>query len=94
MQRVSAFLPSWDKRSSSGTAKPGTAKTGSLFGWGSRSVSGPPAPKSLAAINIAKANGDGRLKREAFWPATLDQECDKAARILKAFCGASSFQPL
>jgi len=22
-----------------------------------------------------------------FWPGALDQECEKAARILKSFCG-------
>ncbi|OAQ99473.1 hypothetical protein LLEC1_02035 [Akanthomyces lecanii] len=82
MQRVSSFLPSWDKRTSSGGAK----SNSSLFGWGARSVSGPaPPPKNLAAINTAQAN-NVRIKREAFWPATLDQECDKAARILKSFC--------
>lgn len=84
MQRVSSFLPSWDKRSSSGGPKTNSG----LFGWGARSVSNPAAPpKPLAAINTAKAN-NVRIKREDFWPATLDQECDKAARILKSFCGS------
>ncbi|KAI9790062.1 MAG: hypothetical protein M1833_002113 [Piccolia ochrophora] len=27
-----------------------------------------------------------KLGAEAFWPTTLDKECDKAARILKSFC--------
>ncbi|KAF1955421.1 DUF500-domain-containing protein [Byssothecium circinans] len=27
-----------------------------------------------------------KLGSEAFWPTTLDKECDKAARILKSFC--------
>ncbi|KAH7032654.1 uncharacterized protein B0I36DRAFT_347837 [Microdochium trichocladiopsis] len=27
-----------------------------------------------------------KLGSEAFWPMTLDKECDKAARILRAFC--------
>lgn len=27
-----------------------------------------------------------RLGAEAFWPTTLDKECDKAARILRSFC--------
>ncbi|KAJ6784843.1 hypothetical protein PWT90_10979 [Aphanocladium album] len=90
MQRVSSFLPSWDKRSSSGGAKSNSG----LFGWGARSVSGPAAPpKPLAAINTAKAN-NLRIKREAFWPATLDQECDKAARILKSFCVDGYLHPV
>lgn len=31
-----------------------------------------------------------KLGSEAFWPTTLDKECDKAARILKSFCSLSS----
>ncbi|KAK7959311.1 uncharacterized protein PG986_004165 [Apiospora aurea] len=27
-----------------------------------------------------------KLGSEAFWPTTMDKECDKAARILKSFC--------
>lgn len=34
-----------------------------------------------------------KLGCEAFCPMTLDQECDKSARILKAFCGLSLFFP-
>ncbi|ATY65307.1 DUF500 domain [Cordyceps militaris] len=91
MQRVSSFLPSWEKRASSGGAK----NSNGLFGWGAaRSASSPtPSSKPLAAINTAKAN-NGRIKREAFWPATLDQECDKAARILKSFCVDGYLHPV
>jgi hypothetical protein len=32
-----------------------------------------------------------RIGSEAFWPTSLDHECDKSARILKSFC--SSFAP-
>ncbi|PHH75759.1 hypothetical protein CDD80_2077 [Ophiocordyceps camponoti-rufipedis] len=45
--------------------------------------SGP--PRTPARINTAAANGL-RHQREAFWPGTLDVECEKAARILKSFC--------
>ncbi|KAM3513275.1 hypothetical protein MY11210_003051 [Beauveria gryllotalpidicola] len=91
MQRVSSFLPSWDKRTSSGGAKNNSS---GLFGWGARSVSGPAAPtKPSPTINTAKAN-NARIKREAFWPATLDQECDKAARILKSFCVDGYLHPV
>lgn len=31
-----------------------------------------------------------KLGSEAFWPSTMDIECDKAARILKSFCSESS----
>ncbi|KAF5244506.1 hypothetical protein FAUST_2326 [Fusarium austroamericanum] len=36
-------------------------------------------------INTTAANASGRVQKEAFWPATLDLECEKAARILKSF---------
>jgi hypothetical protein len=35
-----------------------------------------------------------KLGSEAFWPTTMDKECDKAARILKSFCSESSFWSL
>jgi len=31
-----------------------------------------------------------KIGSEAFWPTTLDKECDKAARILKSFCSMIS----
>ncbi|RGP80415.1 hypothetical protein FLONG3_1424, partial [Fusarium longipes] len=80
MQRVSAFLPSWDKRSSN-------TRSG-LFGWSSNRSSASISvanSNSLSRINTTAANVNGRVQREAFWPATLDLECEKAARILKSF---------
>lgn len=80
MQRVSAFLPSWDKRSSNSRA--------GLFGWSSNRSSTSISvanSNSLSRINTSAANASGRVQREAFWPATLDLECEKAARILKSF---------
>ncbi|RDA91643.1 hypothetical protein CP533_0071, partial [Ophiocordyceps camponoti-saundersi (nom. inval.)] len=87
MQRVSAFLPSWDRRQSVAN------KPNGFFAWTHRnslgstsaSASSSTSPRTPARINIAAANGQ-RLQREAFWPGTLDAECDKAARILKSFC--------
>ncbi|KAG7416427.1 hypothetical protein LZL87_004724 [Fusarium oxysporum] len=82
MQRVSSFLPSWDKRSSGGSRA-------GLFGWSSnRSSTSISVANSnaLSRLNTAAANASGRVQREAFWPATLDLECEKAARILKSFC--------
>ncbi|TFB03445.1 SH3 domain-containing protein [Trichoderma ghanense] len=89
MQRVSAFLPSWDRRSSGSSSR-----TGSVFGWPNRS-SQPPPPNGLSKINTDAANSiqGKRVQREAFWPATLDLECDKAARILKSFCVDGYFAP-
>ncbi|KAF4979870.1 hypothetical protein FZEAL_4004, partial [Fusarium zealandicum] len=81
MQRVSSFLPSWDKRSSSASRQ-------GFFGWSSNRSSTSISvanPNSLARINTVAANANGQVQREAFWPATLDSECDKAARILKSF---------
>jgi len=35
-----------------------------------------------------------KLGSEAFWPTSMDKECDKAARILKSFCSKLSLTPL
>ncbi|KAH7160831.1 hypothetical protein EDB81DRAFT_328306 [Dactylonectria macrodidyma] len=96
MQRVSGFLPSWDKRTS------GTRN--GLFGWSSNRLSSGPSSSSstnaLTKINTAAANANsrvnvsGRIHREAFWPATLDGECDKAARILKSFSTDGYLAPM
>lgn len=85
MQRVSAFLPSWDKRNSGASNK-----SNSFFGWTHRHSH---AQKLPPRINIAAANGH-RVQREAYWPAPLDVECDKAARILKSFCSTRHLQYL
>uniref|UniRef100_A0A0D2XX23 Ysc84 actin-binding domain-containing protein n=1 Tax=Fusarium oxysporum (strain Fo5176) TaxID=660025 RepID=A0A0D2XX23_FUSOF len=90
MQRVSSFLPSCDKRSSGGSRA-------GLFGWSSnRSSTSISVANSnaLSRLNTAAANASGRVQREAFWPATLDLECEKAARILKSFCTDGYLVPL
>ncbi|KAG5929286.1 hypothetical protein E4U42_006352 [Claviceps africana] len=109
MQRVSAFLPSWDRRSSNSSAQKHNSIGGGIFGWASRnsvinakgsnttipgsSRSAQPVAKSLARINVAAANAD-RVHREAFWPSSLDMESLKAARILKSFCFDGFLAPL
>ncbi|KAI1428333.1 hypothetical protein F5Y12DRAFT_55350 [Xylaria sp. FL1777] len=74
MQRVSSLLPSWDRnRSSASSFTNGHARKNSIEkvrGWADR------IPSSRSS----------RLAKEAFWPSTLDKECEKAARILKSFC--------
>ncbi|KAI3343095.1 hypothetical protein F4824DRAFT_444482 [Ustulina deusta] len=74
MQRVSSLLPSWDRnRSSASSFTNGHARKNSIEkvrGWADK------IPSSRSS----------RLAREAFWPTTLDKECEKAARILKSFC--------
>ncbi|GAP86071.1 putative las seventeen-binding protein [Rosellinia necatrix] len=74
MQRVSSLLPSWDRSRSSASsyASNHTRRTSveKVRGWADK------IPSSRSS----------RLVKEAFWPATLDKECEKAARILKSFC--------
>ncbi|KAI5862131.1 hypothetical protein GGS23DRAFT_107238 [Durotheca rogersii] len=79
MQRVSALLP-WDRS----RASTGTVSTGSLHasknstelvrGW---------ADKIPSPVNRLSTH---KLGKDPLCPATLDKECDKAARILKSFC--------
>lgn len=113
MQRVSAFLPTWEKRNSNASAGASSTASGGgsggggggLFGWPNRSSSrnstastsglngGANLSQRPAKLSIASVNSNARIQREAFWPATLDEECDKAARILKSFCCTSETSP-
>ncbi|KZL65354.1 las seventeen-binding protein, partial [Colletotrichum incanum] len=98
MQRVSSFLPSWDarRRSNASTTSNGRSSIVTangiksplekVFRWSSK----PPAPLTTAAL----ASATSRIGREAFWPATLDAECDRSARILKSFCSDGFLAPL
>ncbi|KAI8965911.1 hypothetical protein F5Y11DRAFT_310768 [Daldinia sp. FL1419] len=84
MQRVSALLP-WDRNrastpvvgNSNSHHKTVTRKNSVdlVRGWADRI----PSPVNRLSTS--------RLSRDVFLPATLDKECDKAARILKSFCG-------
>jgi len=100
MQRVSALLPSWERRNNgAGAATHSTAAafqqqqqqtdgrpTGftKVFGWADRLAS--PKSISTAAGPAAVNPANSKVGRELYWPTTLDRECDKAARILKSFC--------
>ena len=57
-------------------------KTGGAAGWnkiyGLVNKLGPPVNKL-----------SNKLGSEAFWPTSMDKECDKAARILRSFCSQS-----
>ncbi|EFQ27620.1 LAS seventeen-binding protein [Colletotrichum graminicola] len=98
MQRVSSFLPSWDarRRSNASTTSNGRASIATangirsplekVFRWSNK----PTAPLTTAAL----ASAASRVGREAFWPATLDAECDRSARILKSFCSDGFLAPL
>ncbi|KAI0196880.1 hypothetical protein F4808DRAFT_303478 [Astrocystis sublimbata] len=78
MQRVSSLLPSWERnRSSSASSYTSNhARKNSVDkvrGWADK-------------IPSSRSSRSSRMGREAFWPATLDKECEKAARIVKSFC--------
>ncbi|KAH8884785.1 hypothetical protein GQ53DRAFT_697068 [Thozetella sp. PMI_491] len=83
MQRVSSLLPSWDRsRSNSNAARPTVARQtpralDKVFGW---------AAAPINRINTAAPAAPTSYGREAYWPTSLDKECEKAARILKSFC--------
>ncbi|KAI1767963.1 hypothetical protein GGR53DRAFT_53007 [Hypoxylon sp. FL1150] len=57
--------------SSSSSSKSGFGRK--LYEWGVK-----------AGVPINKLTN--KLGSEAFWPTSMDKECDKAARILKSFC--------
>ncbi|KAF2476032.1 DUF500-domain-containing protein [Lindgomyces ingoldianus] len=61
------------------TKSGGKAGFDKLWGW---------ADKLGAPVNRLS----NKLGSEAFWPTTLDKECDKAARILKSFCKDGFYQ--
>ncbi|KAI5926776.1 hypothetical protein F4810DRAFT_487062 [Camillea tinctor] len=78
MQRVTSLLPSWDRnRSSTGSNASHTRKNSveKVRGW---------ADKLPASVN--RLSTSSKIAKEAFWPTTLDKECERAARILKSFC--------
>ncbi|KAI1255798.1 hypothetical protein MGN70_002538 [Eutypa lata] len=65
-------------------ATPSSSSSSGKVGLGDRLLS------SVAGL-ASKASGPvnrltNRLGSEAFWPSSLDKECDKAARILTSFC--------
>ncbi|KAI0514770.1 hypothetical protein F5B22DRAFT_609536 [Xylaria bambusicola] len=73
MQRVSSLLPSWDRnRSSASSITNGHARKNSV--------------DKVRGWADRIPSRSSRLAKEAFWPTTLDKECEKAARILKSFC--------
>ncbi|KAL1848000.1 hypothetical protein VTK73DRAFT_10219 [Phialemonium thermophilum] len=97
MQRVSSLLPSWDKSKSNGSGgggdaphkhRPSLAALDKVFSWGDRRSSEQPSSHRNSASSApgAPPKLPPRFGREAYWPTTLDKECEKAARILKSFC--------
>ncbi|KOS17825.1 SH3 domain-containing protein [Escovopsis weberi] len=152
MQRVSAFLPTWERRNS--TANKTNAATPNSPSTPRTSPSAPPSPSTAPPTTTVTSEDDdagasatatsaisaittqhfsaahknsississstnglfrwshrstastkidtfgcgldcSRAQREKFWPATLDLECDKAARILKSFCVDGFLAPI
>ncbi|KAI0842150.1 hypothetical protein F5Y06DRAFT_259108 [Hypoxylon sp. FL0890] len=83
MQRVSALLP-WDRsRSSTSTNGNGNATANTVDRKNSVDIVRGWADKIPSPVNRFSTF---RFSRDAFYPATLDKECEKAARILKSFC--------
>ncbi|KAI1749392.1 hypothetical protein F4782DRAFT_308248 [Xylaria castorea] len=74
MQRVSSLLPSWDRNRSSASS------------YTSSHVRKNSVEKVRGWADKIPSSRSSRLAKEAFWPTTLDRECEKAARILKSFC--------
>lgn len=87
MQRVSALLPSWDKTKTSAANKnTTTTKRPSLVPVSLDKVLGWAGSSGKRSSSAASAPVPTSYGREAYWPTTLDKECEKAARILKSFC--------
>ncbi|KAI0864247.1 hypothetical protein F4860DRAFT_465628 [Xylaria cubensis] len=74
MQRVSSLLPSWDRNRSSASS------------YTSSHIRKNSVEKVRGWADKIPSSRSSRLVKEAFWPTTLDRECEKAARILKSFC--------
>lgn len=86
----------WSKRSSSASAASSifnrfsyndasNAKSNTANGNGA--IANRHSTQTVANNRDSVRSIQTRIQREAFWPATLDLECDKAARIIKSFCG-------
>ncbi|ROT38662.1 LAS seventeen-binding protein [Sodiomyces alkalinus F11] len=83
MQRVSALLPSRDKRKSH-TSTATKSSLERLFG----------ASEKRRSAHLNRLSTAPSIVREDYWPATLDRECDRAARILKSFSTDGYLAPL
>ncbi|EPE06038.1 las seventeen-binding protein [Ophiostoma piceae UAMH 11346] len=59
----------------------------SLFSWADRIGISKTLTVSPSIANAPQASSLATpMGREAYWPSTIDRECEKAARILKSFC--------
>ncbi|PKS08913.1 hypothetical protein jhhlp_003526 [Lomentospora prolificans] len=67
-------------------------RVSALLSWDKRK-SAPKIPNPLNRLSTTSVTTT-KVKKEVFWPGTLDQECEKAARILKSFCTDGCLAPL
>lgn len=92
MQRMSLLMPSWDRtRSVDGKGSSGALSR--VFGWADKtgvSRRSTVAPSLGTVSETEKPRQQlvqqSKFGREAYWPSSLEKECEKAARILKSFC--------
>jgi hypothetical protein len=74
----------WQQPQAQAGGNTGPTKTSGKPSWGERLYQW----STKAGVPINKVTN--KLGSEAFWPSSLDLECDKAARILKSFCSKLS----
>ncbi|ETS77022.1 hypothetical protein PFICI_10896 [Pestalotiopsis fici W106-1] len=95
-QQQAAAPTTTESHGSVGPAVVAAGATGAAIGAASQSQQNPDAKKKKtfgerfydwsvkAGVPVNKITN--KLGAEAFWPTSMDKECDKAARILKSFC--------
>ncbi|CAI4210543.1 unnamed protein product [Parascedosporium putredinis] len=67
-------------------------RVSALLSWDKRK-SAPKLPNPLNRLSTSSITTT-KVNKEVFWPGALDQECEKAARILKSFCADGCLAPL
>lgn len=88
MQRVSSLLPSWErtKAAASHTRSISTLGLERVLGWSEKTPgAGGEAGGSTPQSPVNRSSSVQSIRREAFWPAPLDRETERAAAILKSF---------
>ncbi|CAK7566535.1 MAG: hypothetical protein SEPTF4163_004482 [Sporothrix epigloea] len=73
--------------SSIGTQSRNGRSFAKVFSWTGRTGGHKSLTVSPTIANaLAMPPASNQMGREAYWPTSLDRECEKAARILKSFC--------
>lgn len=77
--------------SSIGTQSRNGRSFAKVFSWTGRTGGHKSLTVSPTIANaLAMPPASNQMGREAYWPTSLDRECEKAARILKSFCSMFS----